>query len=364
MESIDYYEILQIERDSSGEEIKRSYKRLAFEFHPDRNPGNPEAEEKFKKISEAYQVLSDPNKRARYDSFGHISAEGIFTDVDFESGFGDIFGNLFEEVFNAGGAEKARRGRDLKYSLDLTFDESIDGCEKELRVPRRETCRDCSGSGAARGGEVVCPSCGGRGELRYSQGLFAIKRACPTCGGTGKRITKACTRCRGERHVLAEHLVKVKVPAGISDGVRLRMRGEGDSGYLNGPGGDLYIEIHVEEHPLFRREDQDLYCTVPIEFVQAALGAEIEIPTHKGKSTIKIPAGTQSGQSFRLKGKGVPRLEGRGQGDLYIQVQVEVPVRLNKKQQLLLEEFAKASQVENVPMVKRFVSKVQEIFNK
>ncbi|HKQ33344.1 MAG TPA: molecular chaperone DnaJ, partial [Thermodesulfobacteriota bacterium] len=340
------------------------YKRLAFEYHPDRNPGDREAEEKFKKINEAYQILSDPNKRARYDSFGHISAEGIFSDIDFESGFSDIFGNLFEEVFNAGGAERSRRGRDLKYSLDLTFEESIEGCEKELRIPRREPCRECGGSGAAKGGEVVCTSCGGRGELRYSQGLFAIKRACPTCGGTGKRITRPCARCGGERYVHSEHQVKVKVPAGISDGVRLRMRGEGDSGYLNGPSGDLFIEIHVEEHPLFRRQEQDLYCTVPIEFVQAALGAEIEIPTPRGKSTIKIPAGTQSGQTFRLKGKGVPKLEGRGQGDLYIQVQIEVPVKLSKKQQMLLEEFARASEEGNAPAVKKFVSRLQEIFNK
>ncbi len=361
MASIDYYEILQIERNSTVEEVKRSYKRLAFEFHPDRNPGNPEAEDKFKQINEAYQVLSDPNKRARYDSFGHISAEGMFTDIDFESGFGDIFGSLFEEVFNAGSAEKSRKGRDLKYSLELTFDEAIEGCERELNIPRRERCRECGGSGAARGGEVVCTSCGGRGELRYSQGLFAIKRACPTCGGTGKRITKVCVRCRGERYVASDHQVKVKVPAGVADGVRLRMRGEGDSGYLEGPNGDLYIEIHVEEHPLFRREEQDLYCTVPILFVQAAMGAEIAIPTPKGKSTIKIPAGTQSGQTFRLRGKGVPMMEGRGHGDLYIQIQVEVPVKLNKKQQLLLEEFAKASEEENVPMVKRFVSKLHEI---
>ncbi len=364
MTSIDYYEILQIERSSTGEEIKRSYKRLAFEFHPDRNPGNPEAEERFKKINEAYQVLSDPDKRARYDSFGHISAEGIFSDVDFEAGFSDIFGNLFEEVFSAGGRERAQRGRDLKYALELSFEESIEGCEKELKIPRREMCPECRGSGAARGGEVICSGCSGRGELKYSQGLFAIKRTCPSCGGTGKRITKPCVQCRSERYIVSEHDVRVKVPAGISDGVRLRMRGEGDSGYLGGPSGDLYIEIHVEEHPLFRREGQDLHCNVPIEFVKAALGDEIEIPTPKGKSTIKIPAGTQSGQTFRLKGKGVPRLEGKGHGDLYIQVQVEVPVKLNKKQQLLLEEFARVSAEENVPMVKRFVSKLHEILNK
>jgi molecular chaperone DnaJ len=364
MTRFDYYEILQIERTCSSEEIKKSYKKLAFIYHPDRNPDNSEAEEKFKQINEAYQVLSDPDKRARYDSFGHISSEGLFTDVDFESSFSDIFGNLFEEVFNAGGRERSQRGNDLKYALELKFEESIDGCEKVLRIPRREACAECRGSGAASGGEVICTGCGGRGELRYSQGLFAIKRACPSCGGTGKRITKPCNRCRGERYIAKEHDVKVKVPAGISDGVRLRMRGEGDSGYLGGQSGDLFIEIHVEEHPLFRREGQDLYCNVPIEFVKAALGDEIQIPTPRGMSTIKIPAGTQSGQSFRLKGKGVPRLESKGAGDLFIQVQVEVPVKLNKKQQLLLEEFARASEEENVPMVRRFLSKLHEFINK
>jgi molecular chaperone DnaJ len=364
MTSMDYYEILQIERSSSSEEIKKSYKRLAFVYHPDRNPGNPEAEEKFKQINEAYQILSDPDKRARYDSFGHISSEGLFTDIDFESSFSDIFGNLFEEVFSAGGRERAERGNDLKYSLDLSFEESIDGCEKLLRIPRREACTACKGSGAASGGEVICSSCGGRGEIRYSQGFFAIKRTCPSCGGLGKRITKPCTSCRGERYVVREHDVKVRVPAGISDGVRLRMRGEGDSGYLGGPSGDLFIEIHIEEHPLFRREGQDLYCSIPIEFVKAALGDEIQIPTPRGTSTIKIPAGTQSGQSFRLKGKGVPKLEGKGAGDLYIQVQVEVPVKLNKKQKLLLEEFARASVEEDIPAVKKFISKFQEIINK
>ncbi len=363
MTSIDYYEILCITRSASSEEVKRSYKRLAFEYHPDRNPGDREAEEKFKEINEAYQVLSDPDKRARYDSFGHISSEGMFSDVDFESGFGDIFGNLFEEVFNAGSRERAERGRDLKYSLEISFEDSIEGCERELQIPKRILCMVCRGSGAARGGEVTCTSCGGRGELRYSQGFFAIKRNCPACGGLGRRITKACRQCGGERYAVSDHRVKIKVPPGITDGARLRMRGEGDMGHLGGPDGDLYIEIHVEEHPLFRRDGEDVYCNVPIAFVQAALGDEIEIPTPKGKSNIKIPAGTQPGQTFRLQGKGVPRLEGRGVGDLYIQIQVEVPVKLSKKQQLLLEEFARASEDKNDPMAKRFVSKLQDLFN-
>jgi len=364
MTSIDYYEILEIERNASNDQIKRSYKRLAFEYHPDRNPGNREAEERFKEINEAYQVLSNPDKRARYDSFGHISSDSVFSDMDFDAGFGDIFGNLFEEVFNAGARERAQRGKDLKYSLDITFEESIEGCEKELQIPRKIVCSECTGSGAARGGETVCTSCGGRGEFQYSQGFFAIRRSCPTCGGSGRRITRACERCGGKGYGVSEHSVRVKVPPGIIDGARLRMRGEGDIGQLGGHDGDLYIEIHVEEHPLFRRDGEDLYCNVPITFVQAALGDEIEIPTPKGKTTIKIPPGTQSGQSFRLRRKGVPRLEGRGTGDLYIEVHVEVPVNLNRKQEQLLREFTKVSEDKNEPMAKRFVSRLQELFNK
>lgn len=364
MNSIDYYEVLEIERSASTEEIKRSYKRLAFQCHPDRNPGSRDCEERFKVINEAYQVLSDPDKRARYDSFGHISAEGMFADFDLEAGFGDIFGNLFNEVFSGAAREKAQRGRDLRYSIELTFDEALTGCERELPIPRRVTCSGCGGSGAARGGDTTCPGCGGRGELKYSQGFFAIRRVCPGCGGTGRKIIKPCASCRGERYESSEHKVVVRVPAGISDGARLRMRGEGDSAGPHGANGDLYVDVHVEEHPLFVRDGDDLHCNVPVSFVQAALGDEVEIPVPGGKSTITIPAGTQSGQTFRIKGKGVPRLEGKGSGDLYIDVHVEVPVKLNKKQQMLLQEFAKASEEKNVPMAKRFVSKLQDLINK
>jgi molecular chaperone DnaJ len=362
MTSVDYYEVLEIERNAGHDEIKRSYKRLAFEYHPDRNPGNIQAEEKFKEINEAYQVLSDPDKRARYDSFGHISSDGLFSDQGFDGGFNDIFGNLFEEVFNAGARARAERGRDLKYNLEITFEESIEGVEKELKIPKHSPCPDCAGSGAAPGGEVTCEDCGGRGELRFTQGFLAIKRACPACSGTGKRITRHCTNCRGQKLIRTEHNVKVKIPAGINDESRLRIRGEGEIGFNGGPEGDLYIEIYVEEHPLFKRNGEDLYCEVPISFVKAALGAEIEIPTPKGKSTVKIPAGTQSGQTFRLKGKGAPRLNARGTGDLFIETNVEVPVKLNKKQKQILEEFSQACEEENDPLSKRFFDKLNQVF--
>ncbi len=364
MQSIDYYEVLQIERNADHEEIKRSYKRLAFEYHPDRNPGDVAAEEKFKEINEAYQILSDPDKRARYDSFGHISSDGLFSDQDFEAGFNDIFGNLFEEVFNAGARARAQRGSDLRYGLEITFDEAIEGVEKELKIPKHTLCTDCDGSGAAPGGEATCTDCGGRGELRFSQGFLAIKRACPACGGTGKRITKRCSGCRGEKLIRVDHDVKVKIPPGITEESRLRMRGEGEIGLYGGPPGDLYIEVSIEEHPLFKRHNEDLYCEVPISFTKAALGAEVEIPTPKGKSTIKIPAGTQSGQTFRLKGKGVPRLNSRGVGDLYIEAKVEIPVKLNAKQKQKLQEFAEACEEDNDPLSKRFFDKLNQMFGK
>lgn len=363
MTEIDYYEILEIHKSASNDDIKKSYKRLAFEYHPDRNPGNSNAEERFKVINEAYQILSDPDKRARYDSFGHIFSEGMFSEQDFEAGFSDIFGNLFEEVFNAGQRRRAERGSDLKYSLGLSFEESLDGADREIKIPRRTLCELCEGSGAAQGGEAVCNTCGGRGELRYTQGFIAIKRQCSTCRGSGKRITRACGFCSGNKFTVSEHTVRVKVPPGITNGARLRVRGEGDSGFSGGPDGDLYIEIEVREHPLFKREGHDLYLNVPIGFVQAALGDEVEILTPKGRSTIKIPPGTQSGQNFRLKGKGAPKLEGRGTGDLYIQVEVRVPVKLSKKQKLILEDFAKAAEEKNQPVVKRFLDKLQSLFN-
>lgn len=358
----DYYDILGVKRNSSQEEIKKAYKRLAFEYHPDRNPGNPTAEERFKNINEAYQVLSNPDKRAQYDSFGHISGEGFFSDVDFSRNFNDLFGNLFDEVFNVGRRRRPERGMDLKYNLELTFEEAAFGVEKEIIVPKRVICSECGGGGAAPGGEVVCVMCAGRGEVRYSEGFFAISRTCSSCGGAGRVIKISCHRCRGERLITSEQTIKVKAPPGVSEGARLRIRGEGEAGYLGGPSGDLYVEIYVKEHPFFKREGKDIFCEVPVGFVQAALGAEIEIPTLEGKTTIRIPPGTQPGQSFRLKGKGVASLNGKGKGDLYIRVQVEVPVKLNLKQKQLLEEFARSGEGDESPAVKKFFEKFRELF--
>ena len=360
----DYYDVLGIQRDASYEDITKSYKKLAFEYHPDRNPGNAEAEEKFKEINEAYQILNNSEKRARYDSFGHMSSENVFSDENFSSGFNDIFGNLFEDVFSAGSRNRAQQGNDLKYSLHIAFEEAIDGTEKLLNIPKRKSCGECDGVGAAPGGTVTCDTCQGSGELKYTRGFIAIKRHCSSCGGSGRRIIRVCSACAGNGFVITDQSVKIKVPPGITDGARLRIRGEGDTGFYGGPPGDLYIEISVEKHPLFSRDGEDLYCNVPISFVQAALGDEIEIPTVKGKSTIKIHAGTQSGQSFRLKGMGVPRLQRRGVGDLYINVQVEVPVKLNNRQKELLEEFALVSEEKSDPMKKRFFDKLHSLFNR
>lgn len=358
----DYYDILGVRRNSTQEEIKRAYKKLAFEYHPDRNPGNVKSEERFKDINAAYQVLSNPEKRAQYDSFGHISGEGFFSDVDFTTNFNDLFGNLFEEVFNAGRRRHAERGRDLKYNLELAFEEAAFGVEKEVVIPKRVMCSECGGGGAAPGGEIVCVMCGGRGEVRYSEGFFAISRTCSNCRGAGRVIKIPCPLCRGEGLITSEQRIKVKVPAGVSDGARLRIRGEGEAGYNGGPSGDLYVEIYVKEHPFFKREGKDVFCDVPISFVQAALGAEMEIPTLEGKTILRIPPGTQPGQSFRLKGKGVASLNGRGKGDLYIKAQVEVPVKLTSKQKQLLEEFARSGEGDENPAVKKFFEKFRELF--
>jgi molecular chaperone DnaJ len=360
MAKADYYDVLGLNRSASQEEIKRAYKKLAFEYHPDRNPGNASAEAKFKEINEAYQILSSPNQRAQYDSFGHMSSEGIFTDANFGFNFNDIFGNLFDEVFSTGRRSRAERGRDLKYDLEISFEEAAFGVEKEITIPKRIICDECSGRGAAPGGEITCSTCGGRGSVRYSEGFLAISRTCSNCGGTGRRITKVCSNCRGEGLITSKHLVNVKVPAGIMDGARLRIRGEGEVGLYGGHSGDLYIETHVREHPFFTREGKDIYCEVPITFIQAALGDEIEIPTLEGKSKIKIPAGTQSGHILSIKDKGVPNLNGRGKGDLFIKILVEVPVKLNSKQRELLEEFAKTYEQGHSPKVGKFFEKLQE----
>jgi molecular chaperone DnaJ len=362
MAKADYYVVLGLSRDASQEDIKRAYKKLAFQYHPDRNPGDSNSESKFKEINEAYQVLSAPNKRAQYDSFGHISSEGLFTDADFGFNFNDIFGNLFDEVFNTGRRTRAEKGRDLKYDLEISFEDAAFGVEREITIPKRVICDECSGSGAAPGGEISCTACQGSGSVRYSEGFLAISRTCASCRGTGKRIREVCSHCRGDGSLMTKQNVKVKIPAGISDGSRLRIRNEGEVGLYGGPNGDLYIETHIREHPLFKRQGQDIYFEVPISFVQAALGDEIDIPTLEETAKLTVPPGTQSGQVFRLKDKGVPSLNGRGKGDLYVKVDVEVPVKLNSKQKELLKEFSKATQDSHNPKISGFFDKIQEYF--
>ncbi|MGH7884756.1 MAG: molecular chaperone DnaJ [Thermodesulfobacteriota bacterium] len=358
-----YYEILGVSREASSEEIKATFRKLAFEYHPDRNPGSSEAEDKFKQINEAYQVLSDNNKRAQYDSFGHISDEGGFRS-NF-SNLNDLFGDLFQEVFSSGRRSKSNsyRGSDLKYDLELDFDDAAFGLTKEIKVKKRKLCSECSGSGAASGGESVCRSCDGRGSVAYSQGFFSISQTCSSCGGTGKIITNPCSKCAGAGMEYFEQKVEVKIPAGISNGARLRIRGEGEPGIGGGENGDLYIRVFVKEHPFFERDGNNLVCEVPINFVQAALGDDIEVPLLKGTTKMKIPTGTQPAQSFRIKGKGIVDMQSGRLGDLFVIVNVVIPKKLTKSQKELLKQFSEDYNDNDEPLIEKYLNKFKELIN-
>lgn len=357
----DYYQILGVGRDASDAEIKNSYKKLAFEYHPDRNRGDSEAEERFKEINEAYQVLNDREKRARYDSFGHMSGDGMGG----FSGFGDLFGDLFNDVFSGGmgNAAGARRGADLQYELEVDFDEAAFGAEKRINVRKREVCGGCGGSGAASEGRSVCGRCGGRGSVAFSQGPFSISQGCSSCGGSGSVITDPCGECgsSGLRHARKE--VRVNVPAGISSGMRLVVRGEGEPGARGAPPGDLYIQVRVGEHPVFRREGNDIFCEFPISFTQAALGDEVEVPVLKGKTGLKIPAGTQPGQSFRLRGRGIADVNSGSLGDQYVVIKVVIPQKLSKKQKEALREFAGGYNDSKEPLIETYLNKIKGLIN-
>jgi len=369
----DYYEILQVERTATDGEIKTAYRKLAMQYHPDRNPNNPEAEEKFKECSEAYAVLSDTDKRAAYDRFGHAAVNGAGSPFSGGSPFAqgdlsDIFGDLFGEMFNMGSARgrasRKQRGQDLKYDMRLEFEEAVFGVEREITIRRSETCDTCKGSGSEGGKQPeTCQQCAGRGQIRTQQGFFSVARTCPVCSGTGTIIRTPCKTCHGDTRVLHEHNILVKVPAGVESDTRIRYAGEGDAGRFGGPPGDFYVQLDVKAHKFFERDGDDLHCTIPISFPQAALGAELEITTLEGKETLKVPEGTQSGKEFKLRGKGVPHLNSHGNGDLIVEVRIQTPAKLNKQQKELLRQLSETISVENTPTSRGLFGKVKDIFS-
>lgn len=377
----DYYEILGVEKTASVEEIKKAYRKLAVKFHPDKNPGDKEAEEKFKELGEAYEVLSEPQKRAAYDQYGHAAFDprrrgfgasgaggaygGGFHDP-FEI-FREVFGNssIFDDLF--GGERRdpsgAQRGADLRYDMEISFMEAALGCEREITVNKLESCEQCEGSGAEKGSGIkACATCGGRGQVIMSRGIFSIAQTCPRCEGRGKVVEKPCKACHGAGRRERTSKIKIRIPPGVDAGSRLRSSGNGEAGVRGGPPGDLYVVLHVQPHDIFERDGDDLICDVPISFVQAALGAEIEVPTLTGKAQIKIPAGTQSGTVFRLKGKGVKNVQGHGNGDLHVRVNVEVPADLNAAQKQKLQEFAALCDENVNPISKGFFEKAKSLF--
>lgn len=367
----EYYELLGVSRTTSDEELKKAYRKAAMRYHPDRNPGDKTAEEKFKELSEAYAVLSDPEKRAQYDRYGHAAFEQGggpgFDGFDFSGNFDDILGGIFGDIFGGGtgrgGRRGARRGEDLSYNLEISFEEAAFGTEKTLSIPRMTACEICGGKGAKPGTTPkTCTMCRGSGQVRFQQGFFTIARTCTQCGGQGTVITDPCTPCRGTGATRKTSTLPVKIPAGVDTGARLKLRGEGEASFAGGSSGDLYVMLRVREHPLFVRQHNDVVCEIPVSFPQAALGAEIEVPTLEGKLKMKVPAGTQSNSTFRLRGKGVVDLHGGGRGDQLVRVVVETPRKLSAKQRELLEEFARLDGEGAHPMSKGFFEKVKELF--
>jgi molecular chaperone DnaJ len=369
----DYYEVLTVTRAASEEEIKRAYRKLAVKFHPDKNPDDPHAEEKFKELGEAYDVLMDADKRAAYDRYGHsaFAQGGGFGRGGFHDPF-DIFrevfsggGGIFESFFGGGAVagEDRQRGSDLRYDMQITLEEAAFGVEKEIEVRKLDACEKCSGTGAEPGSRTInCPACAGRGQVISSRGFFQVSQTCPRCRGVGHIIEKPCSVCEGEGRAEKANRIKLQIPAGIADGSRLRSSRNGEAGIRGGPQGDLYVVVHIKEHKVFQREDDNLYCEVPIPFAVATLGGDVAVPTLDGKAHVKVPAGTQSGQMFKLRGKGIANVNGRERGDLLARVIVEVPTRLNAEQRQKLEEFANLCGEENTPIWKGFFERAREFF--
>lgn len=357
----DYYDVLGVSRSASAEEIKRAYRKLALENHPDRNPDNPEAEQRFKEAAEAYEVLRDPERRSRYDQFGHAGVNGgdfggFSSADDIFAHFGDIFGDIFGFGMGSrrGGGPRPEAGADLRYDLSVSFEQAARGAEISLSIPRRATCEECSGTGAAPGSQrETCTRCGGTGRIRQSNGFFQFAMPCSACNGEGTIIAKPCPRCKGAGTVQQTQELSVRIPAGVDSGTRLRLRGEGEAGRNGGPAGDLYVFLTVEEDKRFRRQGQDLVVTAEVSFPQAALGAKIEVASLDGPLEVQIPAGTQNGEIFRLQGKGLPWLDRKRTGDLLVEVRVKTPVKLTARQEELLREFEKAGEARPLEKVKR-----------
>jgi molecular chaperone DnaJ len=369
----DFYEVLGVNRDVNDADLKKAYRKLAMKFHPDRNPGNADAEEHFKEVQHAYEILSDAQKRAAYDQYGHAGVDpsmGAGPGAQGFDGFADAFSDIFGDIFGGGGGRGGRsnvyRGADLRYNLEISLEEAARGADKTIRIPTQENCEACGGSGAKPGTQAKpCPTCGGAGQVRIQQGFFSIQQTCPKCHGSGTYIPEPCTSCHGAGRVKKQKTLEVKIPAGIDDGMRLRHGGHGEPGINGGPAGDLYVEIHIRKHSVFQRDGDDLHCEMPINFVTAALGGEIEIPTLDGMARIKIPPETQTGKVFRLRSKGIKNVRSQVQGDLMCHVLVETPVKLTDRQKELLEEFNTIA-MENAdrqnPKAKSWMDKVKDFF--
>lgn len=370
----DYYEILGVSRGATEDELKKAYRKEALKYHPDRNPGDKESEQKFKDASEAYAVLSNKQKRAQYDQYGHVEGGEDFGSYGDFSGFGDIFGDIFSEFFGGSGPGRGggqrrssvQRGSDLQYNMEISFDEAAFGHTTEISFPRMDNCGQCGGLGAKSAKDVdVCPTCHGSGQQRMQQGFFSVATTCTRCRGQGKVIRNVCPQCKGDGRTRVQTKLRVNIPAGVNSGARLKLSGEGESGGNGGPSGDLYIAISVRGHEFFHRDGNDIHCEVPITVSQAALGANIVVPTLEGKVELKIPESTQSGRNFRLKNKGVAELRGKGRGDQYVRVMVEVPTNLSARQKELLKEFSKleaANAGKNYPLLEKFLEKVKDLF--
>jgi molecular chaperone DnaJ len=365
-----YYETLSVDRSANDGAIKSAFRKRAMQFHPDRNPGDKDAERRFKELNEAYEVLKDPDKRAAYDRFGHAAFEhGMGGPAGFGADFGTTFSDLFEGIFGMAAARSRgtgrERGADLRYNMEITLQEAYAGKNAQIRIPTSVTCEACSGSGAKAGTKPkTCAMCGGHGRVRHAQGFFTLERTCPNCHGRGQSIDTPCTSCAGSGRVTRERTLSVNIPAGVEDGTRIRLAGEGEAGVRGGPPGDLYIFLSIGAHAFFQREAADLHCRVPVSMVTAALGGEFEVPTiDGGKTKVKVPEGTQSGRRFRLAGKGMPVLRARQCGDMYVQVVVETPQKLTKKQRDLLAEFDRLSSTETHPESTGFLGKVKEFLD-